>query len=157
MSSDDKLRLTADPMFKLEHGEADKVRAKKSKVSLASLLELQSTNSTNYYDQNRALRATFRVKRKQLKAQGISDQKLIAHASLRGSAVELLPALESDTAQASKMSFGPGRAIDAVSSQKRAIKRSHIFEKQKLVTNHSKRVRSTKDAKVRRTAELLNC
>ena len=150
MSDSDKRRLAADPMYKLEHGEADKQKAKKSRSSLVSLLAMQTSRTTDFYDQNAALRSKFRVKRKQLKAQGISDSQLVARASLYGSAVQLLPEDAGDKALASKMAYGPGRAVDAVASRKRAIKRSHIFEKQKLVTTHAKRVRSTQDGKIKK-------
>jgi coiled-coil domain-containing protein 130 len=62
-----KERLASDPMYRLEHGEADKKVAKTKRGSLAALLQHKS--GADDFGANQALRGAFRVKRKQLKAQ----------------------------------------------------------------------------------------
>lgn len=142
-----KAKLASDPMYRLEHGEADKTKARVKKSSLARLLKAKS--AVHDYDANAKLRGAFRVKRKQLKAQHAADQALMAKASLYGSQVQLLPESASDKQLAARMTFGgggggggaaivgrggrngagsAGGARDAIMQQKRAIQKGSIFD-----------------------------
>ena len=136
-----KAKLASDPMFRLEHGEADKSKARVKKSSLARLLKAKS--AVNDYDANSKLRGAFRVKRKELKAQHAADRALVAKASLHGSQVQLLPESAADKLLAAQMTFGGGSSggrggvlqlggaaagNDPVQQQKRAIQKGSIFD-----------------------------
>lgn len=133
MGEEEKRRLAADPMYRLEHGESDKRKAQKSKPALTRLIEMKS--STRDYDENAKLRAAFRVKRKQLKAQAHTDAALISKASLEGSQVQLLPESSEDELIAKTMKFGDSQP-DALRKRRREIRQSSIFANTNKGSSH---------------------
>eukprot|EP00039_Didymoeca_costata_P007502 m.100611 g.100611 ORF g.100611 m.100611 type:complete len:317 (+) comp13714_c0_seq9:152-1102(+) len=126
MSDEEKRKLVADPMFRLEHGEADKVKAKKQKHSLLRLLDMKSGSD---YDQNCLLRKGFRAKKKELKAQELIDKNLMTKSSLNGSEVKLLPEIEEDKTLAKQMTLGRAQVdkLDTMKKSLRTLRHSSIF------------------------------
>ena len=94
--------MAADPMSKLEHGEADMAKARKQAPALTRLLKMQTRDT---YGDNSTLRAAMRVRRRQAKAEARTDAELVAKSSLEHSQVVLLPESAADRAVAAQVRF----------------------------------------------------
>jgi hypothetical protein len=130
MGSKEKERLAADPMFRLEHGEADKRKARSAKGAIAALIKLQTKSD---YDENAKLRRSFRTRRKQLEVDRGATAALLTKSSLEMSAVAILPEHPHDRAMARQVRFG-GTAGDTLEQRKRAAARESIFTGQASAT-----------------------
>eukprot|EP00035_Acanthoeca_spectabilis_P008140 m.149146 g.149146 ORF g.149146 m.149146 type:complete len:385 (+) comp14225_c0_seq7:333-1487(+) len=123
MTSADKDKLAADPMYRLEHGEADKRKARSASSAIATLIKTQTKSD---YDENAKLRRAFRSKRKAIEADQSAGAALLAKSSLAQSAVAILPEHPHDRALARRARFG-GRGGDSIDQQKRAVAKGSIF------------------------------
>lgn len=139
MQKADKERMAADPMYRLEHGEADKRKAKTVAGAIVQLIK-QSHNKSDY-DDNAKLRHSFRARRKELESEGAAAAQLLVKASLAQSAVSILPEHPDDRDAARRARFadstasvasvdrgGRRAAADALQRRKRAVARESIFQ-----------------------------
>lgn len=139
MQRADKERMEVDPMYRLEHGEADKRKAKTVAGAIVQLIK-QSQNKSDY-DDNAKLRHSFRARRKELEAEGAAAAQLLVKASLAQSAVSILPEHPDDRDAARRARFagsaasaasadrgGRRAAADALQRRKRAVARESIFQ-----------------------------
>jgi len=85
-------KLAADAMFKLEHGDKDKARAKDAAPQMDKLEWLQERMRDDFAA-NQALRRSFRTSKKDATDQRIVDDQLKERASL---SIDLLPETDED-------------------------------------------------------------
>eukprot|EP00038_Savillea_parva_P014329 m.10744 g.10744 ORF g.10744 m.10744 type:complete len:363 (-) comp2774_c0_seq2:833-1921(-) len=133
----DKERLASDPMYRLEHGEADKRKAKTAAGAIAALIKRQTRSD---YDDNAKLRKSFRTKRKAIASDKKVSQALLAKSSLEDSAVTIVPEHPADRAAARRAPFASAThrtTVDALERRKRAAARESIFDG--VQASHSKR------------------
>ncbi|OWA53932.1 Coiled-coil domain-containing protein 130-like protein [Hypsibius exemplaris] len=94
-------KLLTDPMFKLEHGKDDQVKAAAIKPVIDELSDLQSRMKDDYL-QNSLARSIFRTDKKRIKLADEADQALMKKNSL---SIQLLPEREEDRRAASLMKY----------------------------------------------------
>uniref|UniRef100_A0A1B6DGS5 Uncharacterized protein n=1 Tax=Clastoptera arizonana TaxID=38151 RepID=A0A1B6DGS5_9HEMI len=99
-------RLFDDAMFKLEHGSADQTIAKRVAPTLCKLINRNSTAWKDDFSANSALRAQFRVRKKELKAKEKVDNALLRKSSL---SIALVPEHNDDIQLASLISLKPSK------------------------------------------------
>lgn len=99
---DEKAQRETDAMFRLELESGDKQRAEKRQPAMVRLMHLKEETTGDDYGANAALRAAFRVGRRERQQQARKDDDLRARASL---ALELLPEREEDVALAQSVKF----------------------------------------------------
>eukprot|EP00041_Stephanoeca_diplocostata_P039510 m.1633511 g.1633511 ORF g.1633511 m.1633511 type:complete len:386 (+) comp25409_c0_seq7:383-1540(+) len=104
MDTEEKKQLEADPMFRLEHGVQDEIKAKKRSVGLRGLLSIKSKD--DYYERNADLRKSFRARKKEIAQQEKTDKALLMRSSLSMSEVVLLPEHAADKDAAKRKRFG---------------------------------------------------
>lgn len=100
-------RLFDDAMFKLEHGVDDQSTAKKGAPALGKLINRNFTTWKDDFSANYALRAQFRVKKKEFKAKERLDNSLLKKSSLT---IQLVPEHEDDIKLASLLSLKPSKS-----------------------------------------------
>ncbi|CAG2117541.1 unnamed protein product [Medioppia subpectinata] len=88
-------KLATDSMFKLEHEVEDKAKAK-SVAPVIQELEVFQKRWKDDYSHNRAIRQTFRTKKKELKVISDSDRSLLKKSSLPLS-MKLFPESKDDS------------------------------------------------------------
>lgn len=93
-------KLFDDSMYKLEHAAIDGKKADDAKPRLAHLYERNNSLWLDDYDANCQLRAAFRTRKKELKAQEEKDNALLARSSLD---IPLLPESDQDARLAAIM------------------------------------------------------
>mmetsp|Transcript_31132 Transcript_31132/g.69199 ORF Transcript_31132/g.69199 Transcript_31132/m.69199 type:complete len:447 (-) Transcript_31132:278-1618(-) len=94
-AEEEREKLRSDALYRLEHGEAAKQRARSAAEQIADLQDLKESTSRDDYQVNKLLRAQLREARKQDAALEERRKTLNLHESVR-----LLPASESDEAVA---------------------------------------------------------
>jgi coiled-coil domain-containing protein 130 len=111
---EEKAQRETDAMFRLELESGDKQRAEKRQPAIVRLMRLKEETTGDDYGTNAALRAAFRVGRRERQQQARKDDDLRARASL---ALELLPEREEDVALAQSVTFAqPGGAAARASA-----------------------------------------
>eukprot|EP01090_Pellita_catalonica_P010611 TRINITY_DN22044_c0_g1_i1.p1 TRINITY_DN22044_c0_g1~~TRINITY_DN22044_c0_g1_i1.p1 ORF type:complete len:199 (+),score=50.35 TRINITY_DN22044_c0_g1_i1:327-923(+) len=116
---DEKKRLEEDPFYKLEHENADKIRAREVKPQLLQLQHLQ-TSRQDHFSLNRALRQSHRKRKREEKA-------LESEAREKGLAIPLLRASPSDAVLASQITFKSNGALREAKRRKLLVRSSRIF------------------------------
>lgn len=101
-------KLFDDPMFKLEHVVSDLKSSDEAKPRLRNLYQRNETVWSDNYEANSRLRATFRVRKKEIKLAEDEDKKLLARCSLD---IDLLPESEQDKNMASLMRLQSAKTI----------------------------------------------
>eukprot|EP00051_Salpingoeca_urceolata_P010549 m.129250 g.129250 ORF g.129250 m.129250 type:complete len:347 (+) comp16754_c4_seq1:282-1322(+) len=125
-NTEQKERMVADPMYRLEHSQQDKLKAKERKGSLTRLMDLK-TDYSDDYSHNSRLRARHRVKRRAVKRQEAADGRLAAKASLH---IPLVAEAPEDVSKAKAITYGKKKltADKHLAKQRRTFKRSSIFD-----------------------------
>ncbi|KAG5189226.1 hypothetical protein JKP88DRAFT_302381 [Tribonema minus] len=121
---DTQARLATDPMYRLEHADADVRRADAKKTRITRLMDWSNDVRGSDYDANAALRRAWRGARRERVA-------LEAEAQARGLGVELLPHSEADAAAARAMDLGHSSRLRTMRATEKsrlaAIRASSIF------------------------------
>ncbi|XP_054274566.1 coiled-coil domain-containing protein 130 homolog [Macrosteles quadrilineatus] len=115
-------RLFDDAMFKLEHGTSDEGSAKKLNPTLGRLINRNHTAWKDDFAANSALRAQFRVKKKEFKAKEKIDKALLKKTGLD---IALVPEHDEDIKLASLLKMKPTRS--AVENQKLVRKKISLL------------------------------
>lgn len=102
-------RLFDDPMYKLEHVANDTQKSEDAKPRLFKLYERNHYVWDDDYMANSKLRAEFRTKKKELKAEADRDKALLQKSSLN---IELLPENDQDARLAAMMRLHSAKNID---------------------------------------------
>ncbi|XP_067633893.1 coiled-coil domain-containing protein 130 homolog [Eurosta solidaginis] len=102
-------RLFDDPMYKLEHLAKDVKTGEDAKPILERLVDRNRNVWNDNYEANCRLRAEFRTKKKELKAQKELDDKLLARTGLD---IALLPEIAQDKQMAALMMLQSKSAQD---------------------------------------------
>eukprot|EP00050_Salpingoeca_kvevrii_P011668 m.17062 g.17062 ORF g.17062 m.17062 type:complete len:344 (-) comp3565_c0_seq1:30-1061(-) len=139
MSDAERQRLETDAMYRIEHGAADRAKAKRAAPAIERLLDLKDRTSRDDYASNSLLRRNFRVQRRALKKQAATDKALLDKSSLD---LDLVPENPLDVAQAKATKFGEQAlsAVERVGKRKRELKRTSIFDSSPVYAKPSGRV-----------------
>ncbi|KAL6088179.1 hypothetical protein STEG23_034380 [Scotinomys teguina] len=116
-----KEKLETDPMFRLEHGEADRSTLKKALPTLSHIQEAQNAWKDDFA-LNSMLRRHFREKKKAMLEEEEKDQALQAKASL---AIPLVPESEDDRRLAALLRL---HTLDSYEDKQR-LKRTEIIHR----------------------------
>ncbi|XP_035794322.1 coiled-coil domain-containing protein 130 homolog [Anopheles albimanus] len=109
-------KLFDDAMFKLEHGVKDQKVGEEAKPVLGRLFQRNSSVWRDDFEANSQLRANFRKRKKELKAQEEKDNALLAKSSL---AVALLPESDNDRRMAQLMRLHSSKTIHEKDKERR--------------------------------------
>jgi coiled-coil domain-containing protein 130 len=107
MDNEERIKMTSDPMYRLEHTTKDKVKAEKDQPALIRLMKLKATQNDDY-KLNSTLRASFRIKKKEIKVQEAKDQGIKDKFAL---GIALLPEKEEDSKAAKAITYGKEKGI----------------------------------------------
>uniref|UniRef100_A0A2M4BT55 Putative c2c2-type zn-finger protein n=1 Tax=Anopheles marajoara TaxID=58244 RepID=A0A2M4BT55_9DIPT len=109
-------KLFDDAMYKLEHGAKDQKVGEEAKPVLGRLFQRNSSVWRDDFEANSQLRANFRKRKKELKAQEEKDNALLAKSSL---AVALLPESDHDRRMAQLMRLHSSKTIHEKDRERR--------------------------------------
>lgn len=109
-------RLFDDPMYKLEHVANDTQKSEDAKPRLFKLYERNHYVWDDDYVANSKLRAEFRAKKKELKAEADRDKALLQKSSLN---IELLPENDQDARLAAMMRLHSAKNINEHERERR--------------------------------------
>lgn len=115
-TKEDQRRMFDDAMFKLEHGAKDHKTSEDAKPVLSKLYQRNDDVWKDNFEANYKLRAEFRKKKKELKAEEEADSKVLSRASLTG--IKLLPETEEDRQLASLLRLRASKSIDEKSRER---------------------------------------
>ncbi|CAH1775350.1 unnamed protein product [Owenia fusiformis] len=117
-------KMVNDPMFKLEHGETDKVKHKKSLPNLGELASIQDQYRDDYM-LNKLARNKFRGEKKALASKELADKVLLAKSSLDITLVDETP---EDRKLASLIKYSTVKSFDEKQEENRKmIEKRPIF------------------------------
>lgn len=97
-TTEKRTQLDQDPMFRLQHNEADKSRTKSIKQNLSNLQRVQEAQQRNDYDMN----ALLRQKNRSLKKK---ECKMLKEGHNKGLSIPLLEATDKDRQVAGAVNF----------------------------------------------------
>lgn len=140
-------RLFDDPMYKLEHVANDLTKSEDAKPQLYKLYERNHYTWDDDYTANSALRAEFRKRKKELKAESEKDKALLQKSSLD---IDLLPESDQDARLAAIMRLQSERVISEKDRKKEIISKPALPATaiSALTSRKSRRLLDTKLNKV---------
>eukprot|EP01066_Platyproteum_vivax_P003678 Platyproteum_vivax@DN1462_c0_g1_i1.p1 len=122
LEDEDRQRMRADPMYKLEKTTEDKERASAKQDALENLLDIQDSRA-DYYSANSDLRARHRVSKKE------EISRLAEEEKHKNFILPLLPASEEDAREAKLQVFHSDPSIINHALKRTAADASSIFKK----------------------------